>query len=68
MAIAFFLSLSLILAISFPPYHCMCPCYLSSVDTFGPFARQAHAVDYYYEHYDRISLTAQNVSSCASCW
>lgn len=56
------------LSFSLSPCHCMCPCYLSSVDTFGPFARQAHAVDYYYEHYDRISLTAQNVSSCASCW
>lgn len=41
--------------------HCMCPCYLSSVATFGtfaPFALQAHAVDYYYKHYDRISLAA----------
>lgn len=53
----------------------MCPCYLSSVDTFGPFALlvlfhsfvrpfirsfsvQAHAVDYYYKHYDRISQAA----------
>lgn len=30
--------------------------------------RQAHAVDYYYEHYDRISLTAQNVSCASCCW